>query len=231
MQLVRANTNSLEVSWGAVSTADTYLLQLQKYDIPAATAVTSPALNAATSLQGNLPKGPATAAPSAQNLPHTGITIVPQASSPTILPNIPRSPLAASTAHGPGKTMDVLLVKWRLFVPFYGQLSQFSLFIFTAHCILITVYQVVCKKQTSKALYTEQVFCCFDSYLEGCSASIWHGYLPCHCATQPGWEIPCHCDITSSRSSHGCSCPDCPRNSMDNCEMVLLFKDKKLSRE
>ncbi|XP_035652466.1 host cell factor 1-like isoform X3 [Oncorhynchus keta] len=101
VQLVRANTNSLEVSWGAVSTADTYLLQLQKYDIPAATAVTSPALNAATSLQGNLPKGPATAAPSAQNLPHTGITIVPQASSPTILPNIPRSPLAASTAHGP----------------------------------------------------------------------------------------------------------------------------------
>lgn len=76
VQLVRANTNSLEVSWGAVSTADTYLLQLQKYDIPAATAVTSPALNAATSLQGNLPKSPATAAPSAQNLPHTGITIV-----------------------------------------------------------------------------------------------------------------------------------------------------------
>uniref|UniRef100_A0A4W5LWA8 Host cell factor 1 n=1 Tax=Hucho hucho TaxID=62062 RepID=A0A4W5LWA8_9TELE len=101
VQLVRANTNSLEVSWGAVSTADTYLLQLQKYDIPAATAVTSSALNAATTLQGNLPKSPATAAPSAQNLPHTGITIVPQASSPTILPNMPRSPLAASTARGP----------------------------------------------------------------------------------------------------------------------------------
>uniref|UniRef100_A0AAY4EC44 Host cell factor 1 n=1 Tax=Denticeps clupeoides TaxID=299321 RepID=A0AAY4EC44_9TELE len=43
VQLVRANTNSLEVSWGVVTTADTYLLQLQKYDIPAATAATSPA--------------------------------------------------------------------------------------------------------------------------------------------------------------------------------------------
>ncbi|XP_041748405.1 host cell factor 1 isoform X2 [Coregonus clupeaformis] len=73
VQLVRANTNSLEVSWGTVSTADTYLLQLQKYDIPAATAVTSPALNATSSLPGNSPKSPATAAPSAQNLPHTAI--------------------------------------------------------------------------------------------------------------------------------------------------------------
>ncbi|KAK5623367.1 hypothetical protein CRENBAI_015385 [Crenichthys baileyi] len=43
VQLVRANTNSLEVSWGAVSTADTYLLQLQKYDIPATPAAASPA--------------------------------------------------------------------------------------------------------------------------------------------------------------------------------------------
>ncbi|TRY66560.1 hypothetical protein DNTS_015932 [Danionella cerebrum] len=105
VQLVRANTNSLEVSWGAVSTADTYLLQLQKYDIPSATAATSPVLNAASSLPGNSPKSPApaAAAPSAQALPHSGITSVAQASSPTasILPNTPSSPLAASTARGP----------------------------------------------------------------------------------------------------------------------------------
>lgn len=223
MQLVRANTNSLEVSWGAVSTADTYLLQLQKYDIPAATAVTSPALNAATSLQGNLPKSPATAAPSAQNLPHTGITIV------LSFPTCPEARWLPPQLVGQVKPWMSYL--FRLFVPFYGLLSQFSLFIFTAHCISITAYQMVCKKQTSTALYTEQIFCCFDSYLEGGSASIWHGYLPCHCATKPGWEIPCHCDITSSRSSHGCSCPDRPRNSMDNCEMVLLFKGKKLFPE
>lgn len=106
VQLVRANTNSLEVSWGAVSTADMYLLQLQKYDIPTATAATSPALNAAPSLPGNSPKSPApaAAAPSAQSLPHSGITFVPQAASPTasVLPTMPSSPLAASTARGPG---------------------------------------------------------------------------------------------------------------------------------
>lgn len=110
VQLVRANTNSLEVSWGAVPTADTYLLQLQKYDIPSATAATSPSLNAATSLPSNSPKSPApaSAAPAAQSLPHTGISLVPQASSPTasgipVLPNMPGSPLAASTARGPGE--------------------------------------------------------------------------------------------------------------------------------
>lgn len=103
VQLVRANTNSLEVSWGAVSTADTYLLQLQKYDIPSATAATSPALSAAPSLPGNSPKSPAaaTAAPSAQSLPQSGITFIPQAASPTASLT-PGSPLAASTARGPG---------------------------------------------------------------------------------------------------------------------------------
>ncbi|XP_041743700.2 host cell factor 1-like isoform X3 [Coregonus clupeaformis] len=87
VQLVRANTNSLEVSWGAVSTSDTYLLQLQKYDIPAATAATSPALTATSSLPGNSPKSPAAAAPSAQNLPHTAILKVaaPQSGTGTSL--------------------------------------------------------------------------------------------------------------------------------------------------
>uniref|UniRef100_A0A673GZD4 Host cell factor 1-like n=1 Tax=Sinocyclocheilus rhinocerous TaxID=307959 RepID=A0A673GZD4_9TELE len=105
VQLVRANTNSLEVSWGAVSTSDMYLLQLQKYDIPSATAATSPALNAVPSLPGNSPKSPApaAAAPSAQSLPQSGITFVPQSASPTasVLPSTPASPVAASTARGP----------------------------------------------------------------------------------------------------------------------------------
>uniref|UniRef100_A0AAQ5X945 Host cell factor 1 n=1 Tax=Amphiprion ocellaris TaxID=80972 RepID=A0AAQ5X945_AMPOC len=76
VQLVRANTNSLEVSWGAVSTADTYLLQLQKYDIPATPAAASPAMSATPSQPVNSPKSPApaAAAPSAQSLPQTGIT-------------------------------------------------------------------------------------------------------------------------------------------------------------
>merc|ERR1740137_452989 len=35
VQLVRASTHSLEVCWGSVPTADAYLLQVQKYDMPA----------------------------------------------------------------------------------------------------------------------------------------------------------------------------------------------------
>ena len=38
VQLVRASTNLLEVSWGAVPTAEAYLLQLQKYDLPPTTS-------------------------------------------------------------------------------------------------------------------------------------------------------------------------------------------------
>uniref|UniRef100_A0A671KVB5 Host cell factor 1 n=1 Tax=Sinocyclocheilus anshuiensis TaxID=1608454 RepID=A0A671KVB5_9TELE len=96
VQLVRANTNSLEVSWGAVPTADTYLLQLQKYDIPAATAATSPTVNPTLSVPVNSPKSPApaAAAPAAQSLPLSRVTMVPRVPSPTTA--IPSSPLAAS---------------------------------------------------------------------------------------------------------------------------------------
>ena len=42
VQLVRASTHSLEVCWGGVPTADAYLLQVQKYDMPpTATATTA----------------------------------------------------------------------------------------------------------------------------------------------------------------------------------------------
>ena len=40
VQLVRASTTTLEVCWGAIPTADAYLLQLQKYDMPPAQALT-----------------------------------------------------------------------------------------------------------------------------------------------------------------------------------------------
>ncbi|KAI4901575.1 hypothetical protein NFI96_012098, partial [Prochilodus magdalenae] len=101
VQLVRANTSSLEVSWGAVPTADTYLLQLQKYDIPAATAATSPNVTPTSSLPANSPKSPvpAAAAPATQNMPLTGVTLVPQTPSPTT--SMPGSPLAAASPRGP----------------------------------------------------------------------------------------------------------------------------------
>lgn len=95
VQLVRANTSSLEVSWGPSQTADTYLLQLQKYDIPATPAASSPASNPVptTTPVACSPKNPA---PAAMTPANQAITMVP---SPTA--SIPGSPLAAA-AKAPG---------------------------------------------------------------------------------------------------------------------------------
>ncbi|KAL1766020.1 host cell factor 1 isoform X3 [Sigmodon hispidus] len=113
VQLVRANTNSLEVSWGAVATADSYLLQLQKYDIPATAATaTSPTPNPVPSVPANPPKSPApaAAAPAVQPLTQVGITLVPQAAAAPpstttiqVLPTVPGSSIsvpAAARAQG-----------------------------------------------------------------------------------------------------------------------------------
>nr|XP_046253106.1 host cell factor 1b isoform X2 [Scatophagus argus] len=90
VQLVRANTSSLEVSWGPSQTADTYVLQLQKYDIPATTAASSPASNPVPTARpgASICKGPAPTAVSPAN--HTA-TLVP---SPTL--SLPGNPLAAA---------------------------------------------------------------------------------------------------------------------------------------
>ncbi|KAH7938132.1 hypothetical protein HPB49_020720 [Dermacentor silvarum] len=42
VQLVRASTATLEVCWGAVPTADAYVLQLQRYDVPPTNTVPPP---------------------------------------------------------------------------------------------------------------------------------------------------------------------------------------------
>uniref|UniRef100_A0A0X3NKA8 Host cell factor Kelch-repeats domain-containing protein n=1 Tax=Schistocephalus solidus TaxID=70667 RepID=A0A0X3NKA8_SCHSO len=42
VQLVRAGTQSLEVAWGSVPTADAYILQIQKYDVSAPSAPSVP---------------------------------------------------------------------------------------------------------------------------------------------------------------------------------------------
>ncbi|KAL7398491.1 hypothetical protein ABVT39_010742 [Epinephelus coioides] len=93
VQLVRANTTSLEVSWGPSQTAETYLLQVQKYDIgsPASSPAPNP-IPTATSVASS-PKIPApiTMPPANQTVPLSGITLVP---SPTA--SVPGSPLAAA---------------------------------------------------------------------------------------------------------------------------------------
>lgn len=134
------------MSWGAVSTADTYLLQLQKYDIPATPAAASPAMSATPSQPVNSPKSPApaAAAPSAQSLPQTGILMN-------------REP---------------------------------TLFL---------------KEQCLDSLFW------FYSCVKGCSSTISHWSICCHSSSQPAREIPCHCDVSSSRGSNGCAHPNHPR--------------------
>ncbi|XP_072483901.1 host cell factor 1-like isoform X3 [Notamacropus eugenii] len=106
--LVRANTNSLEVSWGSVPTADSYLLQLQKYDIPPAAAATSPMTSPVPSVPANPPKSPAlaTTAPTVQPLTQVGITLLPQSSvSPStttpiqVLTTVPGSSVPVPTTR------------------------------------------------------------------------------------------------------------------------------------
>ncbi|XP_056129897.1 host cell factor 1b [Lampris incognitus] len=101
VQLIRANTTSLEVSWGTSQTADTYLLQLQKYDIPptptsSATPASNPTSTTATP-GASSPKSPTPIATplASQGAPVSGIAL---ASSPTSF--VQGSPLAAST-RGP----------------------------------------------------------------------------------------------------------------------------------
>ncbi|KAM9250291.1 LOW QUALITY PROTEIN: host cell factor 1 [Cariama cristata] len=109
VQLVRANTTSLEVSWGPVPTADSYLLQLQKYEIPAAA---SPAPAPVPSVPANPPKSPAPAAaapgpPSApQALAPVGLTLLPPPPPPPA--PAPPAPPAPSAAAAPATALQVV---------------------------------------------------------------------------------------------------------------------------
>ncbi|XP_025107654.1 host cell factor 1-like isoform X2 [Pomacea canaliculata] len=59
VQLVRASTNTLEVCWGSVPTADAYLLQLQKYDLPPAQSLPTTAAATAAAVAPAPPSIPA----------------------------------------------------------------------------------------------------------------------------------------------------------------------------
>ncbi|XP_069760349.1 host cell factor 1-like isoform X2 [Narcine bancroftii] len=111
VQLVRASTNSLEVCWGAVPTADAYLLQLQKYDIPpttAATTMASPSLTN-TSVPQKIPCSPVSPTPASPVTPQpvskvpssTGV-LVPALTSGLTAVQVPAtqaSGLSSATTH------------------------------------------------------------------------------------------------------------------------------------
>ncbi|XP_032893953.1 host cell factor 2 [Amblyraja radiata] len=111
VQLVRASTNSLEVCWGAVPTADAYLLQLQKYDMPpttATTAIASPSLSN-TSLPQKIPcspisptpASPITPQPVSKVAPSTGMLIPGMTSRVTAVqvPSAQLSGMSSATTH------------------------------------------------------------------------------------------------------------------------------------
>ncbi|XP_014663610.1 PREDICTED: host cell factor 1-like [Priapulus caudatus] len=93
VQLVRASTNTLEVSWGSVPTAEAYLLQLQKFEMPPQQAMAP----AGTPVPINTPK----------TYERTPVMAVhpPQVKSPTQLQTI-RLPAAAlsSISNNPAGT-------------------------------------------------------------------------------------------------------------------------------
>uniref|UniRef100_UPI00398F01A2 host cell factor 1-like isoform X2 n=1 Tax=Pristiophorus japonicus TaxID=55135 RepID=UPI00398F01A2 len=117
VQLVRASTNSLEVSWGSIPTADGYLLQLQKYDVPAVTAAMTPLSNSAISgirLPGSpapvaaAPMSPSPAQPGIRFVTQTAAALGAQAASLTsgaASPTVVRIPAAVASPRMPGTTM------------------------------------------------------------------------------------------------------------------------------
>lgn len=82
VQLVRASTQTLEVSWTATPSAQYYILQIQKYDMPpAATASAFPPVSAATPNVTPVTAAPAVATPA--TVPVTSPPVTTVASIPT----------------------------------------------------------------------------------------------------------------------------------------------------
>jgi len=95
VQLVRASTHSLEVCWSSVPTADMYLLQVQKYDMPVTAPSTQPA--AASPAPAPIQTQPPAPAPA----PVMASTAPVVASQPT--PVLPQSPVQIKSNISPIK--------------------------------------------------------------------------------------------------------------------------------
>ncbi|KAM7309285.1 host cell factor 1 isoform X4 [Ixodes scapularis] len=116
VQLVRASTATLEVCWGSVPTADAYLLQLQRYDVPPTSAV--PPMAAAPPATPVAPAAPVTpvAAPPVAPVPVTPTRPTPVAVSPVVTPRVVtpmaaaqhvlRTPTAAQAIRAPVQTQQ-----------------------------------------------------------------------------------------------------------------------------
>ncbi|CAH8837333.1 unnamed protein product [Trichobilharzia szidati] len=87
VQLIRAGTQSLEVTWGSVPTADAYILQIQKYDFSPSTtsthSLTSPPVDTSA-----ISKAPITVCSSSLNLSRTSTITQALATTPATVNSV-----------------------------------------------------------------------------------------------------------------------------------------------
>lgn len=105
VQLVRAATNSLEVSWGAVSTADSYVLQIQKYDMPPSTNSNASAHPPGIPLAASQPMAVA-AASSAPQTTTPKVSKVYANAAKVSAPNAAPGATAAAASNQPGSNLS-----------------------------------------------------------------------------------------------------------------------------
>lgn len=98
VQLVRASTNSLEVCWGVVATAEAYLLQIQKYEVPPAGS-TTPSTGEST------PNSVAPGTPATPSTPVRAPTATPTGSTPV------RQATPQLTPAGVGRGTNIVRVR------------------------------------------------------------------------------------------------------------------------
>ncbi|XP_015109014.1 host cell factor isoform X2 [Diachasma alloeum] len=108
VQLVRASTNSLEVSWTSTPSAQYYILQIQKYDMPPATG-SFPAVAAPNSIPSPaVPTPPMPAVP--LTTPTTLIKQLPPAPVPVVQPAAPIAPPAIAVSTPVGMSIPPITV-------------------------------------------------------------------------------------------------------------------------
>ncbi|CAH8501252.1 unnamed protein product [Heterobilharzia americana] len=105
VQLVRAGTQSLEVTWGSVPTADAYILQIQKYDVSPSTT-SSQSLTSSPVDTGGIAKAPITVSSGSLNFsrPTTitqAVITTPATANSVPIPIPIRLPAATAVASGP----------------------------------------------------------------------------------------------------------------------------------
>ncbi|KAH8858979.1 Host cell factor 1 [Schistosoma japonicum] len=88
VQLVRAGTQSLEVTWGSVPTADAYILQIQKYDVSPSTASTH-SLTSSPGDTSGIVKSPITVSAGSLNFSRAGIISQALITTPATANSVP----------------------------------------------------------------------------------------------------------------------------------------------